>query len=174
MCKRGHTWTLHRELTKLKIPLSNIKTLMKSLHYSAIKYLTYLILNKRKLNNKQTPVPPKWKRVNTIPPKSPPPNKGKNTLLHHMTPWSTLDLRAQIHTDIRYGRNFSFLFFWVIMHCNHKMCGFPQITNMFWRTIKTQIIVSLCTNPSAKLAIVGKFSEGKLPSAFFYMANALH
>ena len=31
---------------------------MNSLHNNAIKYLTYLILNKRKLDNKQIPVPP--------------------------------------------------------------------------------------------------------------------
>jgi hypothetical protein len=30
----------------------------KKLHENAIKYLTYLVLNKRKLDNKQTPVPP--------------------------------------------------------------------------------------------------------------------
>ena len=31
---------------------------MKDLHQNAIKYLTYLILNKRKLDNKQAHVPP--------------------------------------------------------------------------------------------------------------------
>jgi hypothetical protein len=46
------------KLTKLKIPKHNIKTLMKKIHENAIKYLTYLVLNKRKLDNKQTPVPP--------------------------------------------------------------------------------------------------------------------
>ena len=46
------------KLTKLKIPKSNIKNLMKDMHQNAIKYLTYLVLNKRKLDNKQTPVPP--------------------------------------------------------------------------------------------------------------------
>ena len=45
------------KLTKLKIPKANIKSLMKKLHENAIKYLTYLVLNKRKLDNKQTPVP---------------------------------------------------------------------------------------------------------------------
>ena len=46
------------QLIKLKIPQNNIKTLMKKIHENAIKYLTYLVLNKRKLDNKQTPVPP--------------------------------------------------------------------------------------------------------------------
>jgi hypothetical protein len=46
------------KLTKLKIPKSDIKNLMKDIHQNAIKYLTYLVLNKRKLDNKQTPVPP--------------------------------------------------------------------------------------------------------------------
>ena len=43
---------------KLKIPKSKIKILMKHLHEIAIKYLTYLIINKRKLDNKQSPVDP--------------------------------------------------------------------------------------------------------------------
>jgi hypothetical protein len=47
-----------QKLEDLKIPKSNIKKLMKDIHQNAIKYLTYLILNKRKLDNKQTPVPP--------------------------------------------------------------------------------------------------------------------
>ena len=47
-----------KKLTKLKIPKTNIKTLMKDLHQNAITYLTYLILNKRKLDNKQAHVPP--------------------------------------------------------------------------------------------------------------------
>jgi hypothetical protein len=46
------------KLTKLKIPKHNIKSLMKKIHENAIKYLTYLVLNKRKLDNKQNPVPP--------------------------------------------------------------------------------------------------------------------
>ena len=43
------------QLTNLKIPKTHIKTLI---YQNAIKYLTYLVLNKRKLDNKQTPVPP--------------------------------------------------------------------------------------------------------------------
>jgi hypothetical protein len=46
------------QLTNLKIPKPHIKTLMKNIHQNAIKYLTYLVLNKRKLDNKQTPIPP--------------------------------------------------------------------------------------------------------------------
>jgi hypothetical protein len=46
------------KLTKLKIPKHNIKSLMKKIHENAIKYLTYLVLNKRKLDNKHNPVPP--------------------------------------------------------------------------------------------------------------------
>ena len=46
------------ELEKLQAPKSEIKTLMKNLHRIAIKYLTYLILNKRKLDNKQPPIDP--------------------------------------------------------------------------------------------------------------------
>ena len=46
------------QLTSLHIPKTHIKTLMKNIHQNAIKYLTYLVLNKRKLDNKQTPIPP--------------------------------------------------------------------------------------------------------------------
>ena len=46
------------QLSKLKIPQSSIKTLVKDLHQNAIKHLTYLVLNKRKLDNKQTPILP--------------------------------------------------------------------------------------------------------------------
>ena len=53
------------QLNKLKIPKPSIKTLMKNIHQNAIKYLTYLILNKKKLDNKQTHVPGTlMKRVN--------------------------------------------------------------------------------------------------------------
>lgn len=49
-----------KKLTNLNIPKSIIKTLMKNIHQNAIKYLTYLVLNKRKLDNKQAPIlPPK-------------------------------------------------------------------------------------------------------------------
>ena len=47
-----------QKLTDLKISKPNIKKLMKDIHQNAIKYLTYLVLNKRKLDNKQAPVPP--------------------------------------------------------------------------------------------------------------------
>ena len=46
------------QLDKLKLPKASMKTLMKNLYQNAIKYLTYLVLNKRKLDNKQTPVLP--------------------------------------------------------------------------------------------------------------------
>ena len=45
------------QLNNLKLPKSDIKTLVKSLHHNAIKYLIYLVLNKRKFDNKQTPPP---------------------------------------------------------------------------------------------------------------------
>ena len=47
-----------QKLAHLKIPKTTIKIFMKNIHQNAIKYLTYLILNKRKLDNKQAPVPP--------------------------------------------------------------------------------------------------------------------
>ena len=47
-----------KDLEKLKIPKNKIKTLMKHLQQIAIKHLTYLILNKRKQDNKQPPYTP--------------------------------------------------------------------------------------------------------------------
>ena len=45
-------------LVNLKIPKANIKTLMKDIHQNAIKYLTFFVLNKRRLENKQTTISP--------------------------------------------------------------------------------------------------------------------
>ena len=45
------------KLANLKISDSNIKTLMKNIYQNVIKYLTYLVLNKRKLDNEQAPYP---------------------------------------------------------------------------------------------------------------------
>ena len=54
-----------RGLKNLKIPLSKVKRLMKHIHQVVIKYLTYLILNKQKLDNNQLPVePPPLKKQN--------------------------------------------------------------------------------------------------------------
>jgi hypothetical protein len=54
------------KLANLKIPKQTIKTLMQNIHQNAIKYLTYLILNKRKWENKQTTVPPPLRKVDNI------------------------------------------------------------------------------------------------------------
>ena len=48
-----HKHSINR-LINFKIPKEN----MKNVHQNVIKYLTYLVLNKRKLENKQTHVPP--------------------------------------------------------------------------------------------------------------------
>jgi hypothetical protein len=56
------------QLINLKIPKANVKNLMKNIHQNAIKYLTYLVLNKRKLENKQTPIaPPNGEITYTLP-----------------------------------------------------------------------------------------------------------
>ena len=47
-----------KQLEELNIPKTNIKNVMKSIHQNAINYLTYLILNKRKLDNKQNTIAP--------------------------------------------------------------------------------------------------------------------
>jgi hypothetical protein len=46
------------QITNLKVPKTHINTLMKNIHQNAIKYLPYMVLNKRKLDNKQMHVPP--------------------------------------------------------------------------------------------------------------------
>ena len=48
------------KLVDLNIPKTNIKNLVKNIHQNAIKYLAYLVLNKRKLDNKQTTIAPPW------------------------------------------------------------------------------------------------------------------
>ena len=47
-----------KKLKELNIPKTNIKNLMKIIHKNIITYLTYLVLNKRKLDNKQTTIAP--------------------------------------------------------------------------------------------------------------------
>ena len=47
-----------QELKTLKISANEIKNLMKQIHRLAIKYLTYLVLNKWNLNIKQAPIDP--------------------------------------------------------------------------------------------------------------------
>ena len=47
-----------KKLKELNIPKTNIKNLMKIIHKNVITYLTYLVLNKRKLDNKQTTIAP--------------------------------------------------------------------------------------------------------------------
>ena len=46
------------KLANLKLLKFITKTLMKNIHQNAIKYLTYINLNEKKLVNKQIPVPP--------------------------------------------------------------------------------------------------------------------
>ena len=45
------------QLSKLNLPKSSIKSLMKNLHENVVKYLTYLVLNERKLDNNKPPIP---------------------------------------------------------------------------------------------------------------------
>ena len=60
-CVRGAIHKHHtKDIEELKIPKNEIKALMKQLHLIAIKYLTYLIQNKRKLDNKIPPIDPPW------------------------------------------------------------------------------------------------------------------
>ena len=49
-----------KELEQLYVPKNEVRALVKQLHQIVIKYLTYLILNKKKLDNKQPPVVPPW------------------------------------------------------------------------------------------------------------------
>ena len=44
--------------SNLKIPTTSIKTLMKEIYQNVINYMTYLVLNKMKLENKQATITP--------------------------------------------------------------------------------------------------------------------
>lgn len=46
-----HDTTYKQALENLKMNRNEVKKIMKHIHQIAIKYLTYLILNKRKLDN---------------------------------------------------------------------------------------------------------------------------
>jgi hypothetical protein len=46
------------QLANLKIPKASNKTLMKNIHQNVIKYSTYLVLNKRELENKHVTISP--------------------------------------------------------------------------------------------------------------------
>ena len=46
------------KLEELNLPKTSIKNLMKTIHQNVINCLTYLVLNKRKLDNKQTTIAP--------------------------------------------------------------------------------------------------------------------
>ena len=45
-----------KALEKLKLPPREVKKIMKHIHQIGRKYLTYVVPNKRKFNNNQTPV----------------------------------------------------------------------------------------------------------------------
>ena len=45
------------KLTKLGIPKTSIKSFLKNIHQNAIRFLTYLVLNNRKFNNRKVHVP---------------------------------------------------------------------------------------------------------------------
>ena len=53
---------------------------MKDIHQNPIKYLTYQVLKKRKLDNKQTHVPPPNKIGLLVPHQSPPPQRRHETV----------------------------------------------------------------------------------------------
>lgn len=54
----GHPRTLKRQTQETTHPKNTIKNLMKSTHQNTIKYLTYIISNKREIDHKQAPVAP--------------------------------------------------------------------------------------------------------------------
>ena len=73
----GVRGAIHKNsIDQLKVPKTSTKILMKNIHQNVIKYLTYLILNKRKLDNKQTPVAPPKGRGNLAQHRIPLPKGG--------------------------------------------------------------------------------------------------
>ena len=103
------------QLIKLKVLKTHTKTLMKNIHQNTIKYLTYLVLNKRKLDNKQTHVP--HHKVGTPPPffapqQSPPPNGGITSYIASQSTVISTGLTGSYSRRYKYtGVIFSFLFF---------------------------------------------------------------
>ena len=75
------------QLNNLKLPKSSIKTLMNNLPHNAIKYLTHMILNKRKLDNKPNPCPPPLKgKLTKVTPLEPTSQRG---IKPHTASWAT-------------------------------------------------------------------------------------
>ena len=89
-----HEQPIHK-IDELNIPKTIIKNLMKNIHQNAIKYLTYIVLNKRKLDNKQPPLHlpnSGYYRLNGNR-KSPPPQRG-------ITSHATTQLSRVLHLGI--------------------------------------------------------------------------
>jgi hypothetical protein len=75
----------HVSLNSFNVIKCSLKEFEKNIQQNAIKYLTYLVLNKRKLDNKQTPIP-HLHRIGKLltPHPSPPPKEAIHLKLHHV------------------------------------------------------------------------------------------
>ena len=87
------------QLINLKIPKTYTKTLMKNIHRNAIKYLIYLVLNKRKLDNKQNHAPLPYGRDKLASHHSPPP-KGITPSIASRDPCDQHKVNGLIFTPV--------------------------------------------------------------------------
>ena len=100
----------------------SIKTLMKNIHQNVIKYLTYLVLNTRKLENEQFPVSPRHKRkLYWHLSFSPPPKRDITPNTTSRQPWLILGQRAHIHA----GTHVHALSFILFIYCHHVLPAAP-------------------------------------------------
>lgn len=89
-----HLWVIIYVLNDLTIPKPTVKALMRKIHQNVIKYLTYLVLYKRKLDNRQTPV---LSPQNTHKHTKNPPCKTQNT--KHKETQNTLNYIMNNHDE---------------------------------------------------------------------------
>ena len=98
------------KLSNLKFPKTSIKTLIKEIHQYAIKYMTYLVLNKKKLENEQATITPPCTKGTKNKPIQPTSQGGINP---HVTTRSTVFKHLDnglTFTPVAYtGVSFSFL-----------------------------------------------------------------
>jgi hypothetical protein len=109
--KRSYTRKFYQATNQSQSPQNLHQNLMKNIHENAIKYLTYMIMNKKKLDNKQTPVSPtiRWRQSSTS--LEPTSQRRHNILYCIMGSRDQHRVNGLIFTPVyKYGRYFFFFF----------------------------------------------------------------
>ena len=110
---------------------------MNSIHHNAIKYLTYLALNKRKIDNKQAPVPPPQQTwITSTTPLEPTSQRRHNTLCCIMI--FVINIRPMgSHSCWYLDTSIIFIFIYTTndVHVGHQghHCTIPYFCSPFWR-----------------------------------------